>query len=122
MLHVADVTDQGRLLYTTGDTEGAVRYFLGLLRGTLPHLSLPPPRPLPGLGLTDGDALVNSKILQAPADKMYLEDFRVALKVRGCMRLSWPEFSDSSSTAFQMHRARALVSHRAQAAGNVLPG
>lgn len=66
----------GRLLYTTGDTEGAVRYFLGLLRDS------PPPRQqtTPGLGLVGGDAQADGKV--ASPDRVYLEDFRVALKVR----------------------------------------
>lgn len=66
----------GRLLYTTGDTAGAVRYFLGLLRES-PPLRL---TPLTGLGLmTGGDATPDGKVLTA--DRVYLEDFRVALKV-----------------------------------------
>ncbi|CCM05178.1 uncharacterized protein FIBRA_07387 [Fibroporia radiculosa] len=61
----------GRLLYTTGDTEGAVRYFTGLLRkaplaGSITSLDL-----MNGSGSTEG---------QISADKVYLEDFRVALK------------------------------------------
>ncbi|KAJ7783643.1 ER-golgi trafficking TRAPP I complex 85 kDa subunit-domain-containing protein [Mycena maculata] len=48
----------GRLLYTTGDVAGAVRFFLGLLRGS----TLPP---------TSGNAAVDD-------DKIFLDDFRVA--------------------------------------------
>ncbi|PCH33758.1 hypothetical protein WOLCODRAFT_60797 [Wolfiporia cocos MD-104 SS10] len=56
----------GRLLYTTGDTEGAVRYFLGLLRGTAFTSSQ-----------TGADTIPEGQI---STDKVYLEDFRVALK------------------------------------------
>ena len=65
----------GRLLYTTGDTAGAVRYFLGLLRES-PPLRL---TRLTGLGLSTG---AHSSDGGAPTtDRVYLEDFRVALKV-----------------------------------------
>ncbi|KAF9527818.1 ER-golgi trafficking TRAPP I complex 85 kDa subunit-domain-containing protein [Crepidotus variabilis] len=57
----------GRLLYTTGDLSGAVKLFLGLLRGsatfsTLNTLSL----------IADGTPRT------AGSDKLYLDDFRVA--------------------------------------------
>ncbi|KAJ7492750.1 ER-golgi trafficking TRAPP I complex 85 kDa subunit-domain-containing protein [Mycena latifolia] len=55
----------GRLLYTTGDVAGAVRFFLGLLRGS----SLPPPP------LTNGNATVDNF---PGTDKVFLDDFRVA--------------------------------------------
>jgi trafficking protein particle complex subunit 8 len=64
----------GRLLYTTGDTEGAVRYFLGLLREAGPRTSTPN-----GLGLVTEDVSTPDK--QTSTDRVYLEDFRVALKV-----------------------------------------
>lgn len=65
----------GRLLYTTGDTAGAVRYFLGLLRES-PPLRL---TRLTGLGLSIGETTPDGR---APTtDRVYLEDFRVALKV-----------------------------------------
>ena len=63
----------GRLLYTTGDTEGAVRYFLGLLREAGPHINPPG-----GLGLVTDDGSTPGK--PASTDRVYLEDFRVALK------------------------------------------
>ncbi|KAH9937068.1 ER-golgi trafficking TRAPP I complex 85 kDa subunit-domain-containing protein [Fomitopsis serialis] len=61
----------GRLLYTTGDTENAVRYFLGLLRGGS-DLSTS----LSDEG-ADGKARFEDQIT---TDKVYLEDFRVAAK------------------------------------------
>ncbi|EKM61151.1 uncharacterized protein PHACADRAFT_190295 [Phanerochaete carnosa HHB-10118-sp] len=63
----------GRLLYTTGDTEGAVRYFVGLLRD--PGLRVVPPQ---GLGLINDDSTIPGR--GASTDRVYLEDFRVALK------------------------------------------
>ncbi|CAA7259922.1 unnamed protein product [Cyclocybe aegerita] len=54
----------GRLLYTTGDVAGAVRLFLGLLRGTPPFLSF-------NAMLDDAQKLPSN-------DKLYLDDFRVA--------------------------------------------
>lgn len=65
----------GRLLYTTGDTEGAVRSFLGLLGSNpMPLQSLPPQ----GLGLSNGTLAPHNR--QPSRDKVYLEDFRVAFK------------------------------------------
>ncbi|KAI0652274.1 ER-golgi trafficking TRAPP I complex 85 kDa subunit-domain-containing protein [Trametes meyenii] len=63
----------GRLLYTTGDTAGAVKYFLELLRPALLHgPQLQPPHAANGTG---------SPLLPQPTrDKVYLEDFRVAFK------------------------------------------
>ncbi|KAJ7596891.1 ER-golgi trafficking TRAPP I complex 85 kDa subunit-domain-containing protein [Mycena floridula] len=58
----------GRLLYTTGDVESAVRFFLGLLRGTPP--GTPAVTPLPS---GHGD------LEPQTADKVFLEDFRVSL-------------------------------------------
>ncbi|KAJ6621602.1 ER-golgi trafficking TRAPP I complex 85 kDa subunit-domain-containing protein [Mycena sp. CBHHK59/15] len=55
----------GRLLYTTGDVAGAVRFFLGLLGGS----SSPPPR-LIGNGNASSDL--------PGTDKVFLDDFRVA--------------------------------------------
>ncbi|GJE87623.1 ER-golgi trafficking TRAPP I complex 85 kDa subunit-domain-containing protein [Phanerochaete sordida] len=63
----------GRLLYTTGDTEGAVRYFVGLLRDPGPQVT--PPQ---GLGLVNDDSTAPGR--GASTDRVYLEDFRVALK------------------------------------------
>lgn len=34
-----------------------------------------------GLGLTTGDALMDGKVPLPPTDRVYLEDFRVAVKV-----------------------------------------
>ena len=65
----------GRLLYTTGDTQGAVKYFMGLLRGSTSRL----PEATTGLGFSDGDLPQNGRV--PPTDRVYLEDFRVALKV-----------------------------------------
>jgi len=48
----------GRLKYTTGDTEGAVRFFMGLLKGSI---------------MVDG--------VPEGGDKVYLDDFRVAFEV-----------------------------------------
>ncbi|KAK0478294.1 ER-golgi trafficking TRAPP I complex 85 kDa subunit-domain-containing protein [Armillaria novae-zelandiae] len=59
----------GRLLYTTGDVLDAVRFFLGLLRGASGASSQ-----LPGLVTNvDGEPPAPS------TDKMFLDDFRVAL-------------------------------------------
>ncbi|KZT05978.1 uncharacterized protein LAESUDRAFT_726547 [Laetiporus sulphureus 93-53] len=65
----------GRLLYTTGDTEGAVRYFLGLLRGSSCDHSLQadPTSSRASSGRSTPDGRIST-------DKVYLEDFRVALK------------------------------------------
>ncbi|KAH9950452.1 ER-golgi trafficking TRAPP I complex 85 kDa subunit-domain-containing protein [Amylocystis lapponica] len=56
----------GRLLYTTGDTEGAVRYFLGLLRCSVSHDQMQ----------AGGNVLAEAR----QTDKVYLDDFRVALQ------------------------------------------
>ncbi|KAI0094770.1 ER-golgi trafficking TRAPP I complex 85 kDa subunit-domain-containing protein [Irpex rosettiformis] len=64
----------GRLLYTTNDTVNAVRYFLGLLRGT----SVSEPTPPSGLGLTPNSTSMDGTV--PPTDRVYLEDFRVALR------------------------------------------
>ena len=58
----------GRLLYTTGNVAGAVRVFLGLLRG---------PSKLQHPFNTSSDNL--SKWTES--DKAYLDDFRVAYAV-----------------------------------------
>ncbi|KAF9229138.1 hypothetical protein BS17DRAFT_742850 [Gyrodon lividus] len=60
----------GRLLYTTGDIKGAVKSFLGLLRWSSASSS-----PLAKLNRDSGDG---SKEVFNP-DKVFLEDFRVAL-------------------------------------------
>ncbi|OBZ79321.1 hypothetical protein A0H81_00967 [Grifola frondosa] len=64
----------GRLLYTTGDTEGAVRYFLGLLR---PSSS---PQLPPHVAAIIANGNVSPSPPQASTDKVYMEDFRVAFK------------------------------------------
>ncbi|KAG6911541.1 hypothetical protein DXG01_011843 [Tephrocybe rancida] len=58
----------GRLLYTTGDVAGAVRFFLGLLRGSSGNPSQPS---LPLLQPGEGSKLPGT-------DKVFLDDFRVA--------------------------------------------
>ncbi|TFK91662.1 hypothetical protein K466DRAFT_482283 [Polyporus arcularius HHB13444] len=64
----------GRLLYTTGDTAGAVKYFMGLLQPPSPASPHPHPYPAPANGSA-------SPLLPQPSpDKVYLEDFRVAFK------------------------------------------
>ncbi|KZT30693.1 hypothetical protein NEOLEDRAFT_1126297 [Neolentinus lepideus HHB14362 ss-1] len=63
----------GRLLYTTGDVEGAISYFLGLLRRSLTCYVSPQPV------LTNGKA-VESTANPSATDRIYLEDFRVAFK------------------------------------------
>lgn len=59
----------GRLLYTSGDTEVAVKYFLALLRG-----------PPPSSSISMDGALVKGDDNQSE-DKILIEDFRVALQV-----------------------------------------
>ncbi|TBU62053.1 ER-golgi trafficking TRAPP I complex 85 kDa subunit-domain-containing protein [Dichomitus squalens] len=62
----------GRLLYTTGDTAGAVQYFLTLIKPSAAT------RPNPSYGAVNGAA---SPLLPTPStDKVYLEDFLVAFK------------------------------------------
>ena len=75
----------GRLLYTTGDTAGAVRYFLSLLKpSALSRASTH------AIYAANG---VSSPLLPPPStDKVYLEDFRVAFKA-------------NSSTFFHYHGA-----------------
>lgn len=51
----------GRLMYTSGDTEGALRFFLGLLKGASPW------------NYADRDSLT---------DALYIGDFKVAFEVR----------------------------------------
>ncbi|KIJ68594.1 hypothetical protein HYDPIDRAFT_125323 [Hydnomerulius pinastri MD-312] len=60
----------GRLLYTTGDIKGAVRFFLGLLRWSSASSS-----PLAKLDREGGDGVKEA----SGSDKVFLEDFRVAL-------------------------------------------
>ncbi|KAI0778588.1 ER-golgi trafficking TRAPP I complex 85 kDa subunit-domain-containing protein [Trametes elegans] len=63
----------GRLLYTTGDTANAVKYFLQLLKPlTQPGPRLHPPQAANGT--------VSPLLPQPSRDKVYLEDFRVAFK------------------------------------------
>ncbi|GBE78241.1 hypothetical protein SCP_0111240 [Sparassis crispa] len=61
----------GRLMYTTGNTEGAVRYFLGLLRWCSLHPQLPS---------HSANGTASSEVKPVTTDKVYLEDFRVATK------------------------------------------
>ncbi|RPD64974.1 hypothetical protein L227DRAFT_571426 [Lentinus tigrinus ALCF2SS1-6] len=64
----------GRLLYTTGDTAGAVKYFMGLLKSSAPATLHPHSYPAHANG-------AGSPLLPPPSpDKVYLEDFRVAFK------------------------------------------
>jgi trafficking protein particle complex subunit 8 len=60
-------------LYTTGDVAGAVRFFLGLLRGSTVPSS---PTPL----FSNGHA--NEEDNMPGTDKVFLDDFRVAFAVR----------------------------------------
>lgn len=62
----------GRLMYTTGDTEGAVHYFLRLLRGSPLPLSGPEPTMNGHIPMAEHEDSV---------DKVFLEDFRVAFQV-----------------------------------------
>lgn len=69
----------GRLLYTTGDVEGAVKLFLGLLKGTS---SGPSSSSLHGPPTGQNGAVpVPTQEAQVNLDKIFLEDFRVAFKV-----------------------------------------
>lgn len=62
----------GRLMYTTGETERAMRYFLGLLKGS--NHSVPS-----GEGpISEADPRVQEDV---NFDRIYLEDFRVAFQV-----------------------------------------
>ena len=76
-------------MYTTGDVEGAVKLFLGLLKGTSsgsPSLSLPGP----AMGLNGVVAAPLAQEAQVNLDKVFLEDFRVAFAVSqplGILRL-----------------------------------
>ncbi|TFK56961.1 hypothetical protein OE88DRAFT_1715773 [Heliocybe sulcata] len=63
----------GRLLYTTGDIEGAITAFLGLLRRSSTCYVSPQPV------VTNGKAL-ESTANPSATDRIYLEDFRVAFK------------------------------------------
>ena len=56
----------GRMLYTTGDMTGAVRLFLGLVRGAASFSY--------NARLQDGTNILGN-------DKLYLDDFRVAYSV-----------------------------------------
>jgi trafficking protein particle complex subunit 8 len=96
---------KGRLLYTTGDTEGAVRLFLGLLRESptalLNFTSTPPP-------LLANGAPHDSKPPVGP-DSVFLGDFRVAYTVR------FNSHSSSSSPALMLEsNSPALPHHIAQ--------
>ncbi|GLB36017.1 putative ER-Golgi trafficking TRAPP I complex 85 kDa subunit [Lyophyllum shimeji] len=61
----------GRLLYTTGDVAGAVRYFLGLLRGSSGF-----PSPVVPIPFSNGFVSEGTKF--PGTDKVFLDDFRVA--------------------------------------------
>lgn len=67
----------GRLLYTTGDVEAAIRFFLGLLRVSAPFWSILPAPNVNGNGNIDGEAAA-----QPSPEKVFLDDFRVAFTVR----------------------------------------
>lgn len=83
----------GRLLYTTGDVGGAVRFFLGLLNG-----SDDPPMSPRLIGEVDGD------LKSLGTDKVFLEDFRVAFAVRAHPPLSRSAFRLTfSALAFQVY-------------------
>ena len=56
----------GRMLYTTGDVTGAVRLFLGLVRGAASFSY--------NARLQEGTKILGN-------DKLYLDDFRVAYSV-----------------------------------------
>lgn len=62
----------GRLLYTTGDVSGAVRHFLGLLRWSSASSS-----PLARLSSHTVDITKDP----SSSDKVFLEDFQVAISV-----------------------------------------
>ncbi|KAL7285211.1 hypothetical protein ACG7TL_000304 [Trametes sanguinea] len=62
----------GRLLYTTGDTAGAVRYFLALLK--------PPVQHGPQSHSNAGNGAISPLLPQPSRTKVFLEDFRVAFK------------------------------------------
>ncbi len=86
----------GRLLYTTGDTANAVRYFLGLLRESSVTKFVPPS----GLMLNPNSTSVDATV--PPPDRVYLEDFRVALRV-GLSHLNYSTIL-ISCVAFQDER------------------
>ena len=70
----------GRLLYTTGDAEGAVKLLLGILKGTsssVPSLSLPGPI----MGPSGTVGAPPTQEAQVNLDKTFLDDFRVAFGV-----------------------------------------
>ncbi|KAI0697133.1 ER-golgi trafficking TRAPP I complex 85 kDa subunit-domain-containing protein [Cytidiella melzeri] len=91
----------GRLLYTTGDTVNAVRYFLGLLRASdVPKSVLPS-----GLGLTSNNSSLDDNF--SPTDRVYLEDFRVALKhFRTNESTEWDAVKDSLQLPITFCRAK----------------
>ncbi|KZP10535.1 hypothetical protein FIBSPDRAFT_1051266 [Athelia psychrophila] len=60
----------GRLLYTTGDVGGAVRFFLGLLRGS--------DEALPVVTSPRANGEFSESLKSLGTDKVFLEDFRVA--------------------------------------------
>ncbi len=84
---VFNIMAQGRLMYTTGETEKAMRYFLGLLKGS--NHSVPS---------TEGQiAEVDLRAQEdVNLDKIYLEDFRVAFQV--CYN-RWSYFRDIDTHA-----------------------
>ncbi|KAI0348507.1 hypothetical protein BDW22DRAFT_1350734 [Trametopsis cervina] len=91
----------GRLLYTTGDTANAVKYFLGLLRESSTAKTLPPP----GLGLAPNNGSLD--VSSPPPDRVYLEDFRVALKhFRTTENAQWESVSDSLKLPLQLCKVK----------------
>jgi trafficking protein particle complex subunit 8 len=63
----------GRLLYTTSDVASAVKIFVGLLRGSP---GAPLVSPLPVI-----DEKGHPELVTPSVDKVFLDDFRVALSV-----------------------------------------
>lgn len=63
----------GRLLYSTGDTRGAIKIFLALLRWSSAPSSIV-------------NREVGDRQESVDSDKVYLEDFAVALAVGVCRR------------------------------------
>lgn len=87
----------GRLLYTTGDVAGAVRYFLGLLRGS----SLPL-RSSTTNGIVTGDDANFSG-----TDKVFLDDFRVAFAVWLTLEFELSSLIPSDSISSQLPETKS---------------
>lgn len=95
----------GRLLYTTGDVEGAINLFLGLLKGTSSiSPSLPLPGPVTGPNGTVAAAPPTQET-QVNLDKIFLEDFRAAFSVsqpHDLLRTTLRYFDDSHSIGWKL--------------------